>query len=99
QNQTELNGKAQQALDLRKGELTGDPNGADVADHPEYRVGLVKAIKDLKEERNGIQNDVDGLRRGLKTATETRQSRLQAIRQQDGTAGTAGTAPQVSQAD
>ncbi|MFM7924112.1 MAG: hypothetical protein ACKPJJ_28165 [Planctomycetaceae bacterium] len=99
QNQTELNGKAQQALDLRKGELTGDPNGADVADHPEYRVGLVKAIKDLEEERNGIQNDVDGLRRGLKTATETRQSRLQAIRQQDGTAGTAGTAPQVSQAD
>lgn len=96
QNQTELNTKAQQALDLRKGELTGDPNGADVADHPEYRVGLVKALKDLEEERNGIQNDVDALRRGLKTATETRQSRLQAIRQQD---GSSGGAPQVSQAD
>jgi len=96
QNQTDLNTKAQAALDTRKRELSGDPNGADVADHPEYRVGLVTAIKDLEEERNSIQNDVDALRRGLKTATETRQTLLQTIRQQD---GSTKADAQVSQAE
>jgi len=95
-NQKELNTKAQAGLDARKRELSGDPDGADVADHPEYRVGLVSAIKDLEEERNSIQNDVDALRRGLKTATEARQTLLQTIRQQD---GSTSADAQVSQAE
>jgi hypothetical protein len=59
-------------------------------------VGLVSAIKDLEEERNSIQNDVDALRRGLKTATEARQTLLQTIRQQD---GSTSADAQVSQAE
>jgi len=99
QNQTALNTKAQEALDIRKRELTGDPNGADVAEHPEYRAGLVAAIRDLEEDRNTVQNDVDALRRNLKTATETRQAQLQQIRQQDGSAAASTSTPQVSQAE
>ena len=64
-----------------KRELLGDPNGADVAEHPEYRVGLMKALEDLEEERNAVQLAVDQLRRLVKSATETREQNVESIQQ------------------
>ncbi len=79
--QQELNVAAQEGLDIRKRELLGDPNGADVAEYPEYRVGLVKALENLEEERNAVQLAVDQLRRLVKAATEARQQNVDSVRQ------------------
>ena len=79
--QEDLNAAATEALEVRKRELLGDPNGADVAEHPEYRVGLMKALEDLEEERNAVQLAVDQLRRLVKSATETRQQNVESIQQ------------------
>ncbi|MFM7056087.1 MAG: hypothetical protein ACKO2P_04100 [Planctomycetota bacterium] len=81
QQQTSLNAAAAEGLDKRKKELTGDPDGPDVPDHPEYRVGLVVALRDSEEERNAVQAAVDFLRRALLQATQKRQSLLDTLRQ------------------
>lgn len=81
QQQTQLNAAASAGLDKRKKELTGDPDGPDVPDHPEYRVGLVTALRDSEEERNAVQAAVDYLRRALLEASQKRQSLLETIRQ------------------
>lgn len=65
----------------RKNELLGDPNGAEIAEHPEYKVGLVKALQDLEEERNSIQLAVDELRRLIKSAIESRQTQMESLKQ------------------
>jgi hypothetical protein len=78
--QTALNAAATEGLDKRKGELSGDPAGPDVPDHPEYRVGLVTALRDAEEERNAIQAEVDSLRRALLNASDQRKSLLDSIR-------------------
>lgn len=71
-DQTLLKTEADLALAKRRGELLGDPAGADVAERPEFRVGLVQAIEDLEEERNAVQVAVDSIRRIILTATEKR---------------------------
>lgn len=81
QQQTDLNAAATDGLDKRKKELSGDPDGPDVPDHPEYRVGLVTALRDSEEERNAVQAAVDYLRRALLEASQKRQSLLDTIRQ------------------
>ncbi|MEY2725550.1 MAG: hypothetical protein RLZZ458_1417 [Planctomycetota bacterium] len=79
--QTALNDAATAGLDKRKRELGGDPQGPDVPDHPEYRIGLVAAVRDSEENRNDIQADVDALRRELLAASNQRNSLLESIRQ------------------
>ncbi|MBL8812792.1 MAG: hypothetical protein JNM43_21685 [Planctomycetaceae bacterium] len=79
--QQDLNTAALEGLDTRKRELLGDPNGPDVAEYPEYRVGLVKALENLEEERNAVQLSVDQLRRLVKAATETRQQNVESLQQ------------------
>ncbi|MFM7037214.1 MAG: hypothetical protein ACKO2L_05765 [Planctomycetaceae bacterium] len=81
QQQTKLNADAAAGLDKRKKELSGDPEGPAVPDHPEYTVGLVTALRDAEEERNAVQAAVDYLRRALLAAEQQRQSLLDAIRQ------------------
>jgi len=76
-----LNAEALAGLDKRKKELTGDPDGPDIPDHPEYRIGLVTALRDSEEERNAVQAAVDFLRRALLEASQKRQSLLDTIRQ------------------
>ena len=84
QDQTRLNAAAEEGLNVRKRELTGDPDGPEIAEHPEYRSGLVAALKNLEEDRNAVQAEVDDLRRRLKTATELRQEQMNEIRQKAG---------------
>lgn len=81
EKQKVLNAAATAGLDKRKRELSGDPDGPDVPDHPEYRIGLVAAVRDSEENRNGVQADVDSLRRNLLQATAQRSSLLDSIRQ------------------
>lgn len=88
-DQKRLNAAAEEGLNVRKRELTGDPNGPEIAEHSEYRQGLVEALKNQEEERNAIQVEVDDLRRRLKTATELRQSRMDEVRRKAGAASPA----------
>lgn len=84
EDQKRLNAAAEEGLNVRKRELTGDPNGPEIAEHSEYRLGLVTALKNQEEERNAVQAEVDNLRRRLKTATELRQSQMEDVRRKAG---------------
>ncbi len=68
--QENLAAAAQLHLDLRKGELNGDPNLDNLRGKlPQEMVdGLVIAIKDAEEERNAALNEVDQLRRDLRNS-------------------------------
>ena len=79
--QEKLKAGADSDLIRRKNELLGDAQGADIPEHPEYRVGLVQALRDLEEERNGIQLAVDQLRRLVKSAIESRNSNVESLKQ------------------
>jgi len=70
---------AQAALDVRNGELLGNPDGIVDPDRPEFVVGLLQAIEDFEEERNQLQLDVDFLRRALKTSSDERNQKLEAL--------------------
>lgn len=76
-----LNAAAEQALEIRKRELLGDPDAADNADHPEYKLGLVQALEDLEEQRNAVQIAVDALRRTIKSALEVRAGLVSSLQQ------------------
>ena len=91
EEQKRLSDAAEAALVVRKNELLGDPNGPENADHPEYKVGLVKALEDLEEERNAVQVGVDTLRRLIKTASEFRQQQVDALKQIVTSLGTSET--------
>ncbi len=81
EEQKRLTDAAAAALVVRKNELLGDPAAADNVDHPEYKLGLVKTLVDVEEERNAIQAGVDELRRLLKTASEFRTQQLDSLKQ------------------
>ena len=68
-------------LAIRRNELLGDANAADNADHPEYKLGLVQALEDLEEERNGVQVAVDRLRRLIQSATKAREGLVDFLKQ------------------
>jgi len=79
EEQTRLNAAADAALQVRKNELLGNPEGPDNPDHPEYKVGLVQALEDLEEQRNAVQAGVDELRRLIKSAREFRQQQIDTL--------------------
>lgn len=81
QEQEKLKAGADGDLARRKSELLGDPQGQDIAEHPEYKVGLVQALQDLEEERNAILLAVDELRRQIRTTLESRATELDALKQ------------------
>lgn len=62
----------QQQLEFRRKELLGNPDLERIEDRPEYSDGLVKALVDIEEERNGVQVVVDRLRRRIKAAADQR---------------------------
>jgi hypothetical protein len=65
---------AQAQLDVRKGELLGDPAAKKIPGRPEFSEGLLKTIEDEEEQRNQIQLEIDSLRRGIKNAAEQRDA-------------------------
>ncbi len=77
--QTGLLHAAEDALNVRKGELLGNPDGIDDPGRPEFIVGLLQAIEDFEEERNQLQLDVDHLRRSLNASSEERNQKLEAL--------------------
>lgn len=72
---------ADQALQARRNELLGDPDGADVAERPEFRVGLLRAIEDTEEERNAVQVAVDSIRRNIKQAIANRSELVDSVKE------------------
>ena len=81
---------ADSALSVRNGELLGNPDGIVDPERPEFVVGLLQAIEDFEEERNQLQLDVDFLRRALKTSSDERNQKLEAL------AGAATKLPDLS---
>ena len=80
-DQTMLKADADLALTTRRNELLGDPNGVDVAERPEFRVGLVQAIEDMEEERNAIQVAVDSVRRRIREAAQNRSELVNSVKE------------------
>jgi len=72
---------ADQALQSRRNELLGDAEGADVAERPEFKVGLVRAIEDAEEERNAVQVAVDSIRRNIQRAIANRSKLVESVKE------------------
>ena len=72
---------ADKALQSRRNELLGDAEGADVAERPEFKVGLVRAIEDTEEERNAIQVAVDSIRRNIQRAVANRSKLVDRVKE------------------
>ena len=72
---------ADKALQSRRNELLGDAEGADVAERPEFKVGLVRAIEDTEEERNAIQAAVDSIRRNIQRAIANRSKLVESVKE------------------
>ena len=71
---------ADQALLSRRNELLGDAKGADVAERPEFKVGLLRAIEDTEEERNALQVAVDAIRRAIQRAIADRSKLVDSVK-------------------
>ncbi len=80
-DQTQLKTDADLALTIRRNELLGDPKGVDVAERPEFRVGLVRAIEDLEEERNAVQVAVDSVRRSIRKSALQRAELIHSVKE------------------
>ncbi|MCA9061586.1 MAG: hypothetical protein KDA96_00925 [Planctomycetaceae bacterium] len=72
QAQTKLLDDAKAQLEVRRGELLGNPNHPKVEGRPEYTDGLLVALRDLEDNRNDLQFSVDTLRRAIKVAADSR---------------------------
>ncbi|MEQ9409931.1 MAG: hypothetical protein RIK87_19500 [Fuerstiella sp.] len=72
---------AQQALQVRTNELLGDANREPVPGRPEFTEGLLQVTEDVEEERNQLLLYVDTLRRDIKSQSESRDARLEALQQ------------------
>lgn len=81
ENQKLLKVDADKALQSRRNELLGDAEGANVAERPEFKVGLVRAIEDAEEERNAIQVAVDSIRRNIKRAVANRSKLVESVKE------------------
>ncbi|MFN0198364.1 MAG: hypothetical protein ACKVT0_16580 [Planctomycetaceae bacterium] len=77
--QTKLKDVAQGHLELRLGELHGNPALAGTDDKlpPETAKGYIATIADVEEKRNEAQEEVDRLRRRLKAAHDRMQQLIQ----------------------
>ena len=73
---------AEEALNVRKKELLGDPAREPVPNRPEFTDGLLQAIEDIEEERNQLQLNVDHLRRQINEQLAIRQERMESLTQQ-----------------
>lgn len=81
ENQKLLRADADKALQARRNELLGDAEGADVAERPEFKVGLVQAIEDTEEERNAFQVAVDSIRRHIQQAIANRSQLVERLKE------------------
>jgi len=73
---------AQEALEVRKGELLGSPERAVVPSRPEFTEGLLKVNEDVEERRNELLVEIDNLRREIQAAVESRTQAVEQVNQQ-----------------
>lgn len=69
------------ARQTRRNELLGNAEGPEVAERPEFKVGLVRAIEDTEEERNALQVAVDSVRRSRLQAIERRSELVSSVKE------------------
>jgi hypothetical protein len=81
EDQKRLKADADLALEVRRNELLGDSEGADVAERPEFKLGLVKAIENTEEERNAVQVEVDTVRRSIQQAIKNRSELVESVKE------------------
>jgi len=81
EDQKQLKADADKALQARRNELLGDAEGADVAERPEFKVGLVRAIENTEEERNAVQVAVDAIRRNIQRAIASRSQLVERVKE------------------
>jgi len=81
EDQKQLKADADKALQARRNELLGDAEGADVAERPEFKVGLVRAIENTEEERNAVQVAVDAIRRNIQRAIANRSQLVERVKE------------------
>ena len=81
EDQKKLKVDADLSLQARSNELLGDPDGVDVAERPEFKVGLVQAIEDTEEERNAVQVAVDSIRRSIQQAIKNRSELVDRVKE------------------
>jgi hypothetical protein len=79
--QRKLLEEAEAQLAIRKEELLGSPGAEPTPGHPEYSVGLLKAVSDEEERRNNLQIGVDSLRRQIKAANEERETLIRRLKE------------------
>ena len=79
--QTALREQAEAQLITRKQELLGNPDAQPTPGRPEYSDGLLKTISAEEDHRNDLLIDVDGLRRRVKEAIETREQILRRLKE------------------
>jgi len=77
---------ANEDLNVRLAELVrGNPQAERREDRPELSIGLVAAIEELEELRNGLQKDVDDLRRMIKVESDQQDTYVGDLQQLVGT--------------
>ncbi len=81
EDQKLLKADAVLALQTRRNELLGNADGPEVAERPEFKVGLVRAIEDTEEERNALQVAVDSVRRSILQAIERRSELVNRVKE------------------
>ena len=79
--QQQLLAAAEEAHDVRRGELLGNPNREAVPTRPEVTEGLLAVIEQLEEERNQLLLDMDSLRRSIQAAVSDQQDTIDELKQ------------------
>lgn len=79
--QEALLGKAEEALQVRKGELLGGLDREEVPTRPEFTLGLLEVNENVEEERNQLLLELDRLRRGIKEAYAQRDNAISQLNQ------------------
>lgn len=82
--QTELIELANKDLNVRTGELLGNPEIERTEDRPELAIGLVAAIEEAEEFRNDLQSAVDTLRREIKVESDFQQATITELQDEVG---------------
>ena len=77
--QTTLLQEAQQALDVRKGELLGDDQRDPLPGRPEFKEGLLKVTEEVEEQRDQLLLDVDTLRRSIQQEGDDRDTKVETL--------------------
>lgn len=81
ERQQTLLGKAQEALEVREGELLGGLDRVEVPTRPEFTAGLQQVNENVEEQRNQLLLELDALRRRIKAEYAQRDAAVSSLNQ------------------